>query len=142
MWKWTCSYNTSYMVVIIIFKPFNFKTSLEAKCNEFPFKSIELSVKIRIVLFIRFTCPFYPFYMSFLSILSIYVLFIRFTCPFYPFYVSFLSFLSGPFIHLYVLCADEYLKLNCFHDCYEDNNPTLALIDRNSLSLQNVCCSD
>ena len=106
------------MVVIIIFKPFNFKTSLEAKCNEFPFKSIELSVKIRIVLFIRFTCPFYPFY------------------------VSFLSFLSGPFIHLYVLCADEYLKLNCFHDCYEDNNPTLALIDRNSLSLQNVCCSD
>ena len=33
-----------------------------------------------------------------------------------------------------MLCGDEYLKLNCFHDCYEDNNPTLALIDRNSLS--------
>ena len=63
--------------------------------------------------------------MSFLSVLR--VLFILFMCPFYPFYLVL-------FIHLYVLCGDEYLKLNCFHDCYEDNNPTLALIDRNSLS--------
>jgi hypothetical protein len=102
------------MVVIIIFKPFNFKTSLEAKCNEFPFKSIELSVKIRIVLFIRFTCPFYPFYMSFLSILSIYVLFIRFTCPFYPFYVSFLSFLSGPFYPFICALCRRIFKIELF----------------------------